>query len=236
MFRALVSLLHTKGIVRAKAALVPGVRHATEAARDPARCRVQVVTEGFGEPLPGVGAIVLARGLFREIDVWGTGPPLLVVDVPEMPRWDQREWPAGCTVIIPLQDPRNVGAALRSAAAFGAAAAILTAEAAHPFHPEAVRPAAGTQGTVPLFKGATLTECDHLPRPLLVLDKEGIPLRRLEWPVGFGLLVGMEGPGLPGPLHGVTRIAIPIHPAVDSLNAATALAVALYEWSRARET
>ena len=233
-YRRLLSLHHTKGINRTGTALVAGARLTAElAARAPARCLAQVLDDTGGPTLAGIPCVRLSRALFRELDIWGTGPPLLEVDVPDMPVWDCAAWPPGCTLVVPLQDPRNVGAALRSAAAFGVSTVVFTAEAAHPYHPEAVRPAAGTQDMLALRRGPALGRAEWLPRPLLVLDKGGIPLPEVEWPPRFGLLVGQEGPGVPGGLHDVMRVTIPIAGPVESLNATAALTVALYCWNMA---
>ncbi|MBN1423475.1 hypothetical protein JXA88_02860 [Candidatus Fermentibacteria bacterium] len=231
-FRQLLSLHHAKGINRLGAALVPGARLTAEvAARDPALCRVQVVDDTSDQALPGIPCIRLSRALFREVDVWGTGPPLLLVEAPQLPQWNRIDWPPGCTVVAPLQDPRNLGAALRCAAAFGAGTVILPAQAAHPYHPEAIRPSAGVQGLLTLFRGPAVGDGGWMPRPLLVLHRQGIPLHALSWPPAFGLLVGTEGPGVPLNLADVTYAAIPMADDVDSLNATAALAVALYAWS-----
>ena len=56
-----------------------------------------------------------------------------------------------------------------------------------------------------------------------------------EFPQGFGLLPGVEGPGLPDRFR-AHALAIPMAGNVESLNAATAAAIALYLWSRSRTT
>ena len=69
--------------------------------------------------------------------------------------------------------------------------------------------------------------------PLLALSSEVRNISDLVFPESFGLLVGMEGPGLPERWK-KHALAIPIHPQVESLNAATAAAIALYVWSTVR--
>jgi tRNA(Leu) C34 or U34 (ribose-2'-O)-methylase TrmL len=176
----------------------------------------------------------LTPELLRELDIFGTRAPLLLIRLPDMPAWTPAEgFPVGASVLIPFQDPENVGAAIRSAAAFGAVQAILLAESAHPFHPKALRASGGAVLSLPLRQGPAL---DAIPQelPIVALSAEGGDIRKEAFPAAFGLLAGLEGPGLPEPWRR-RAVRIPIRPEVESLNAAAATAVALYEWKRRME-
>lgn len=122
----------------------------------------------------------------------------------------------------------NIGAAVRVAAAAGAAG-VLSSGMHDPWNPESVRGAAGLHFALPVARVDALPE---LPRPLVALDPEGEVLTR-ETPLsGCVLAFGPERAGLdPGLLaRADRRIAIPMASGVSSLNLATAVAVALYTW------
>lgn len=234
-YRDLMTLHKTRAIVKSGKALVPGVKVIKELLRrERARCLALVHEEGSEGSLGGshdVPAIVFSHALFRDLDRWGSGPPLLLLKVFSYPLWSRTTWPPGCSIIVPFQDPRNVGAALRSAAAFGVSAVILTKEAAHPMHPDAVRAAAGTEGLLDLYVSPPLADVRELPRPIFALDLVGTPLSEVVWPPAFGLVVGIEGGGLPLSMpEDLEHITIPTASNVDSLNANTAVAIALYAW------
>jgi tRNA(Leu) C34 or U34 (ribose-2'-O)-methylase TrmL len=187
------------------------------------------------QPPPGSAAHLewfqLAPELLRELDIFGTRAPLLLIRLPDMPAWTPSEGlPVGASVMIPFQDPENVGAAIRSAAAFGAAQAILLAESAHPFHPKALRASGGAALSLALRQGPPL-EAVPPELPIVALSAEGADLRQAAFPAAFGLLAGLEGPGLPDPWRR-RAVRIPIRAEVESLNAAAAITVALYEWRR----
>jgi 16S rRNA (guanine527-N7)-methyltransferase len=152
-----------------------------------------------------------------------------------MPEWsDDAPWPEGCTLFVPFQDPENVGAVIRSAAAFGVARVVLLREAAHPFHPRSARAAGPSLFQVPLLRGPSLADLETRHAPLIALATDGPELAAEPFPERFGLVPGVEGPGLPAHLRGGTRRRIPIAPGVESLNAAAATAIALYAWSQSR--
>ena len=173
----------------------------------------------------------LADPLFKELDVSGTHAPLLLARVPAMPEWsDADDWPLGCTLFVPFQDPENVGAVVRSAAAFGVARVVLLREAAHPFHPKSARAAGPALFQVPVLQGPSIRDLSSQTVPIVALATDGPEIGAEPFPERFGLVPGVEGPGLPAPLREGPRRRIPIAPEVESLNAATATAIALYSW------
>jgi 16S rRNA (guanine(527)-N(7))-methyltransferase RsmG len=224
----------------------PGIRKHGEAILAGARIRDEVLErfpehvlgwltgeEGPPPPQESIEWLRLSDPLFKELDVAGTHAPLLWVRVPEPLPWsDDDPWPKGCTLFVPLQDPENVGAVIRSAAAFGVARVVLLREAAHPFHPRSSRAAGPALFQVPLGFGPRLGELRVENAPLIALDTTGPELSEAPFPDRFGLVVGVEGPGLPPHLREGQRRRIAMQPGVESLNAAAATAIALYVLSR----
>jgi RNA methyltransferase, TrmH family len=128
-----------------------------------------------------------------------------------------------------LSDPGNVGAILRAAHAFGASGVALGPDCADPFSPKAVRASMGAIFRVPL---ARVSDIAQLPGERIALVAHaGEPLRSVRADAPLTLLVGAEREGLPADVVvACERIAhIPI--AGDSLNAAMAATIALYEMS-----
>lgn len=138
-----------------------------------------------------------------------------------------------------VQDPGNVGALLRSAAAFGYTAAILSPGCADPFAPKTLRAGMGAVGTLPLLAA------ESLPDTLSALGRMGVvclaaalynsrPLDELSgpWPGGVCLLIGSEGQGLSEAAVSAcaASVRIPISPAVESLNAGVAGGVLLWHF------
>jgi TrmH family RNA methyltransferase len=143
-------------------------------------------------------------------------------------RWST---PAGplCVYLHRVGDPGNVGTVLRSAEAFGASCVALGPGCADPHGPKAVRASMGAIFTVAL---AHVSDIGELPGARIALAADAA--KPLQGP-GEGeltLLVGSERDGLPPEiLAACDRVArIPI--ATDSLNAAMAATVALYEMTR----
>jgi len=142
--------------------------------------------------------------------------------------------PAGplCVYLHGVGDPGNVGTVLRGALAFGASSVALGSGCADPYGPKAVRASMGAIFAVALARTDTLEE---LPGERIALVAGvGEPLRGPGSALAGAvtLLVGAEREGLPeAVLSACDRVAqIPI--ASESLNAAMAATVALYEMTR----
>jgi len=172
------------------------------------------------------------RSALAAVSTLGSGTRVIAV-------YEQR-WgaPRGglCVYLHRVGDPGNVGTVLRCAEAFGARCVALGPGCADPHGPKAVRASMGAIFTVEL---ARVRDVAELPgeRIALVADASE-PLRGGgEDGAGLGagavtLLVGAEREGLPAEVVAACERAARIPICTDSLNAAMAATVALYEMTR----
>ena len=164
-------------------------------------------------------------------------PATGVISLARRPNLDAQPF-TGQAPLVLLENPRshgNIGAAIRVAAAAGAAGVATTGEH-DPWHPSALVGSAGLHYALPVVWLPRL-DAGKLPpylaeRNLVALDPEGEPLTPGSIPEGAILAFGTEREGLSEELLAAaqTRIAIPMEPGVSSLNLATAVAVVLYVW------
>ena len=226
------ALQEARGIERFQQCLVAGKTVVRETlAQHPAQCLELIHRAGI--PLPfsipaHVTTYALSAPLFKKIDLFGTGAPVLVCQVPYFPSVDLEAKPRGLEILCPLGDPANVGALIRTAAAMGVKRVILLKESAHPYHPKAIRAASGTTFTTSLAQGPSIRDLQEATT-WVILDTHGESLPAFCWPKDVRLLVGEEGPGLP-PRSSGTRLAVPMTDSVESLNAVVAAGMALYAY------
>ena len=227
-----MALQDARGIERFQHCLVPGKKVVRETlVQHPAYCLELIHCAGTPVPFPvppHVTTYALSTPLFEKIDLFGTGAPILVCQVPPFPSADLEARPRGLEILCPFGDPANVGALIRTAVAMGVERVILLKESAHPYHPKAIRAASGTMFKMSLVQGPSIRD---LPEPAtwVTLDPQGESLPTFQWPEDIRLLVGEEGPGLP-PLPSGTRLAVPMTDSVESLNAVVAAGMALYAY------
>jgi TrmH family RNA methyltransferase len=129
-----------------------------------------------------------------------------------------------------VSDPGNLGTLVRAADALGPAFVLLSAGCADPTGPKAVRASAGSIFRVPLGGFADEAGASRVA----LVPRDGVPLPELELPERALFVLGAEREGLPDDvLAGADLSAtIPQAGGVESLNVATAGAIALYEWRR----
>lgn len=235
-FKTWKTLLGSKGIKQHHLAIVSGSKLVHEIIRLKPGIVEGCLSTLKGEPDPELVAgrpwFRLKNGLFRELDVHGTGYPLLLVKIPDIPDCDSRTFDNAMTLLIPFQDPGNVGAVIRSAAAFGMDKIVLLSEAALPFHPKSIRAGGTSVFQVAYRKGPSISRLDTVPVPIVGLSSDGVPVYDFTFPEHCALLPGLEGPGLPNSVNTDFTVSIPIEPHVESLNAAVAVSIALYEYRR----
>lgn len=238
-YKSLKKLLNPRGIRKQLQTLVSGPKQVAEVmARHPQRC-IAWISRADKSPPPESAPqhlrwYSLAPPLFDALDIFGTASPLLLAKIEEIPKWVPLDGlPEGCTLLVPFQDPENVGAAVRSAVAFRVSRVVLLAEAASPWHPKSVRASGALVFGAKFFEGPSLKDlAESLPEdfPLIPLSAEGKSISQFRFPERFALLLGLEGPGLPERFR-KNAVSIPISPEAESLNAATAAAIALYTWA-----
>ncbi|MEE9610542.1 MAG: RNA methyltransferase [Desulfatiglandales bacterium] len=237
IFKKFLKVLKGRGIKKYGLTFLSGPKQVKEVLRDfPGRCMGIVLSKDQSIPEGGIseGMTIyhLGSDLFQDVDIYGTDQPLLLVRVEPFPPWTIEHWPSGCTLFVPFQDPANVGAVMRSAAAFGVSGVVILREAAHPYHHKSLRAAGSAAFRIPIFQGPSIRELGGTKVPMIALSPEGEDIARCRFPSTFGLLPGLEGPGLPRNLRTMTTLAIPMESGVESINAALATGIALYLWRR----
>jgi TrmH family RNA methyltransferase len=140
-----------------------------------------------------------------------------------------------------LQDPSNAGAIIRSAAAAGASGVVLDELSADPWGWKALRASMGSAFHLPVVRSRALAGLiedwrSASVRIVATIPRGGTSMYDVDFTSPTALLLGGEGAGLPeGFLAAAdTRVSIPMHGAVESLNAAVAAALLLYEAQRQR--
>jgi 23S rRNA (guanosine2251-2'-O)-methyltransferase len=148
-----------------------------------------------------------------------------------------------CIIVVldQLSDPQNIGAVLRSAAAFGAYGVVIPAHGAPPITGALAKAASGAVESVPLVRVVNLARAlERLKEAgfwICALD-ETAPLSLAQTDIGerVAIVLGSEGGGIRRLVRERCdfRARLPTRPAQPTLNVSNAAAVALYELTRGR--
>lgn len=135
--------------------------------------------------------------------------------------------------LIGLANHDNVGGCFRNAAALGADAVVLDSASCDPLYRKSIRVSSGTVLQLPFAHAgggadilSALQRAGH--ETWALSPTAGEPLHDLQPPKRLAIVLGAEGPGLPADLMSrARRVSIPMAAGIDSLNVATAGAIAL---------
>ena len=173
-----------------------------------------------------------------------TDSPQGALGIAPIPRWEKAELfaPQGFLLLLDgVRDPGNLGTMLRTAVAAGCAGAVLSFGTVDPYNPKVLRASMGALFRLPIY-------C-HCHLPDLVLELKASHYRTLAadtvgdvpyWKADFSppgaLIVGNEAWGVTQEVLALAdvRVKIPLSQGVESLNAAIAAGILLYEGVRQR--
>jgi len=174
---------------------------------------------------------VVSEKTFRDLS--STESPQGVIALVRPPAWTLDQILSGCALVVVLdgvQDPGNAGAILRAAEAFGATGAVFLKGTVNPYNPKCLRGSAGSVFRLPIVMDGDLGGLRlyaAMPRAQQTIDDA-------DFRGPCGIVIGSEGHGVSAALETrVMGVRIPTS-AVESLNAAVAAGIMLYEARRQR--
>ena len=241
LLQHLVKLQNSAGDRRRSGEMVgDGWKLLTEAAR---YGNLQTVVYAKGQTPPQLPADVrlveVPAALLKAVSQMQT--PQGVLFIAARPAEASGEIPTGSLILDGVQDPGNVGTILRTAEAFGAPLVVLTEDCADPWGPKALRASMGSALRQPVMtvRRETLPwRCQTAGLRLLTtaLSETSRPLDQIGLEAA-AVVIGSEGSGVSQMLLDAAdaHVIIPMEGHVESLNAASAATVLLWELRRNRQ-
>ena len=232
---------------RTRRFVVEGVRLAEEALRAGARPEKLFYCPASLNPR---GQAVVAAYEVQGVPIWEVTPEVMAtMSATETPQglllvlpWLQRPWPQKqdfMLLVDGLQDPGNMGTVLRTAWAAGVQGVWVLPGTVDIWSPKVVRSAMGAHFYLPCRR----LDWEDLPAALqglrvYVTDPHGgVEYTQVSWKAPFVLVIGNEAHGVREPLRDLADlyVYIPLAPGVESLNAAVATGILLFEARRQRQ-
>ena len=216
-----------------RAFVADGVKLVEEALRWGLGVDALILREGVDFPVPaGVRELRIPEGLMKDVSRMET--PQGVLALCRMPEPRALDLRPGCLILDGIQDPGNLGTILRAADAFEIPV-ILTEGCADPYGEKTVRATMGAVFRTPPLQTeaeAVLAQCRERKIPLCVtaLSQRAVDIRSLRLE-DYAVVIGSEGQGVGETfLNGADCEAIiPMSPRCESLNAAVAATVVLWQ-------
>lgn len=230
--------------------VIEGPNLVAESLRETSRWSLeQILTTAAGqerhaELLRNVPAeiVQLSAKAFSSISGTSTSQEVLALLRPKVWSWEEVTAAAGVVVVLDgIQDPGNAGTIVRSAEAFGAAGAVLLEGCARVANGKFLRATAGSIFRIPFLEGVARKELtDQMmrrQRRVYALAADGrVPVTQTDFRMPCALAVGSEGSGVSDEVLAFAQtVAVP-SVKVESLNAAVACSIALFEAAKQRRT
>lgn len=188
---------------------------------------------GLLQELADVTTVMFTTLMFAELSPVATPTGILaLVDIPQLSIPEQPDF---VLMLEDIQDPGNLGSMLRSAAAAGVQGVYLSQGCTDAWSPKALRGGQGAQFVLPIVERADLAQISqafHGQTLATTLAGQSLYDIDLQQPTTF--VIGNEGAGLSDALIAAAsrQVSIPMAGQVESLNAAAATAVCLFERDR----
>jgi TrmH family RNA methyltransferase len=186
----------------------------------------------------GVVCMEVTEELMRSMS--DTETPQNIIAVLPLPHLYAPRTPRLVLLLDGVKDPGNMGTILRTSVAAGVESVVLLPRCVDPFNAKALRSGMGAHFRVPLHSLRWEEVSGAYPDlPLYLADSSGNqPYYAVDWAQPAGVVIGGEARGADRQAHQYVRgvIAIPMQNAAESLNAAMATAVILFECQRQRLT
>lgn len=217
-------------------------RKLVQEALDAGKARTVLLREDVSPPFSEDTAFLFMKGnLFDRIAQTETSQGILAVVAAQdedAGRFLESISGAGRHVLLldRLQDPGNIGTLIRTADAAGYAGLLVLKGTGDIYAPKVVRAAAGSLLRLPVYRADSEEEALDLLRKagkrlVAATPEGGTDYRLVDYSPGIGLMVGNEGAGLSASLEARAdlRVLIPMANGVESLNAAVAAGILIYE-------
>jgi RNA methyltransferase, TrmH family len=182
----------------------------------------------------GVETLPVSDEIMRHVSA--TQQPQGVLAVFPMPEPTLPPIPQRILILDSLRDPGNMGTILRTAGAAGVQAVLLSPTCADPYNPKALRSGMGAHFRVPVIEMEWERIASYIESlQMYIADSAGdVRYDQVEWSKAWALIIGSEAHGAGSEARSLAqqRIYIPMAASTESLNAAVAAGIILFEAAR----